>query len=86
MWVLSWDKWIDIGDESHFSYCRPAGPFPEILYKAIEDGMVLCWAVILKHSLLQRIFRKVTDKIFVLSIYGMILLACSSTISPMTSI
>lgn len=35
MGVPSWDKWIDIGNESHFSYCKPAGPFPEILYKAI---------------------------------------------------
>lgn len=40
MGVLSWDKWIDIGNESHFSCCKPAGPFPEILYQAIEDGTV----------------------------------------------
>lgn len=40
MGELSWDNGIDTGDESHLSYYKPAGPFPEILYKAIEDGVV----------------------------------------------
>lgn len=64
MALLSGEKQINIGDESHFSYCKPAGPFPEVLCKAIEDGTVRCSTLIFNFFLFLIIFKKVVGKTF----------------------